>query len=159
MARTLSNREQIAQINLDRMGFRSYVPKIRRTIRHARKQTNVLSPMFPNYIFVILNLSHDRWRSVNGTIGVSSLIMGAELPRAVPHGVVESLAQTCDQRTIALDYAFKVGDRVRILSGPFADVVGQLDSLDERGRVRVLLEIMGGHVAAYGHRSTLTPTA
>ena len=73
-----SGRERAA--NLSRQGFRSYAPRVRRTIRHARKLRNVLVPLFPGYIFVILNLSTDRWRSVNGTIGVASLIMGAEQP-------------------------------------------------------------------------------
>jgi hypothetical protein len=42
----------------------------------------------------------DRWRSVNGTFGVASLIVGAEQPRPVPPGVVEALAASCESRGV-----------------------------------------------------------
>ena len=35
------------------------------------------------------------------------------------------------------------GGTVRILTGPFADQLGTLQTLDDHGRARVLLEIMG----------------
>ncbi len=156
VARTLPHRENGACLNIDRIGFRSFVPRVRRTIRHARKLRNVLAPLFPGYIFVILDLSRDRWRSVNGAIGVASLIMGAEQPMPVPHGVVEALIAASESSgTVRFDHEFEVGQKVRILSGPFAESVCQLERLDDRGRVRVLLEIMGGQVSAYLDRSVL----
>jgi transcription antitermination factor NusG len=62
----------------------SSLPKRVKTIRHARKLTNVTAPLFPGYIFVQLDLTRDRWRSVNGTFGIASLIMQGERPHAVP---------------------------------------------------------------------------
>ena len=123
-------------------------PKVQRTVRHARKLRTVLAPLFPGYIFVILDLSKHRWRSVNGTIGVASLIMGAEQPLPVPPGVVEALiASSESSQIVRLDPGLEIGQRVRILSGPFAEALCELVHLDEKGRVRVLLEIMGGQVA------------
>ena len=131
VARVLPHREVSAQLNLSRQGFRSYAPRVRRTIRHARKQRNVLAPLFPGYIFVSLNLSTDRWRSVNNTIGVASLIMGAEQPMPVPGGIVEAMVATTDQAgLIRLDGDLQVGQRVRILSGPFAERLGRLIHLE-----------------------------
>src|SRR5580704_14171088 len=72
-AQTLPHRENSAQFNLERMGLRIFFPRARRTIRHARKLRNVFAPLFPGYVFLILDLSRDRWRSVNGAIGVASL--------------------------------------------------------------------------------------
>jgi len=48
---------------------------------------------------------------------------------------------------------------VRILTGPFADFVGKLDRLDDAGRVRVLLDMMGTAVPVALHRSALCPAA
>jgi transcription antitermination factor NusG len=115
----------------------------------------VFAPLFPGYIFVILNLSRDRWRSVNSTTGVASLVMGVDKPMAVPSGVVEGLITRESYGTIRLDSDLKVGDRVRILSGPFAETLCNIERLDDRGRVRVLLEIMGGQVMAQVDRSVL----
>src|SRR5271166_1469580 len=89
VARVLPHREASAQFNLHRQGYRSFAPGLRRTIRHARTMRNVIAPLFPGYIFVILDLSADRWRCVNSTIGVASLIMGVEQPTPVPPGIVE----------------------------------------------------------------------
>jgi transcription antitermination factor NusG len=159
-ARTLPYRENSAQFNLQRLGFGTFFPRVRRTIRHARKLRNVLAPLFPGYVFVILDLSRDRWRSVNGAIGVASLIMGAEQPIPVPRGVVEALIAARDGcGPVCLDQHLEIGQQVRILSGPFAQALCRLEQLDDRGRVCVLLEIMGGQVAAYLDRSALGPAA
>jgi transcription antitermination factor NusG len=43
-------------------------------------------------------------------------------------------------------YQLKEGQSLRVTAGPFADLVGQLEWLDDKRRVRVLLELMGGTV-------------
>lgn len=160
VARTQPHRETTAQFNLQERGFRVFVPRLQRTVRHARKLRNVLAPLFPGYVFVILDPSHDRWRAINATTGVSSLIMGLEQPMPVPVGVVEALiALRSNSGMVRLDHDLKLGQRVRILSGPFSESIGKLDQFDDRGRVRVLLEIMGCEVPALLDRSALAPTA
>jgi transcription antitermination factor NusG len=120
----------------------------------------VLKPLFPGYIFIIIDVSKHRWRTINGTFGVSSLIMGADRPRAVPPHVVEALIDSCENRgTVMLEPTLEVGQRVRILSGPFSEILCRLAHLDDRGRVRVLLEIMGMEVAAQLDRSAVAPAA
>jgi transcription antitermination factor NusG len=147
-------------INLHRLGFRSFVPRLRRTVRHARRLRDTLQPLFACYIFIIIDLSKHRWRSVNGTFGVASLIMGAEQPRPVPPGVVEGLVASGEScGAVRFDDGLEVGQKVRILSGPFAETLCRLAHLDDRGRVRVLLELMGMEVAAQLDRSALAPAA
>jgi transcription antitermination factor NusG len=160
VARVLGHQENRAQINLHRLGFRSFVPRLRRTVRHARRLQNILKPLFPGYIFIVIDLSKHRWRTVNGTFGVSSLIMGGEQPRPVPPCVVEALIASCENPgTVMLEPDLEVGQRVRILSGPFAETLCRLAHLDDRGRVRVLLEVMGMEVAAHLDRSSIAPAA
>jgi transcription antitermination factor NusG len=158
VARTLPFRENSAQFNIQRLGFETYVPRVQRTVRHARKLRNVLAPLFSSYVFVILDLSRDRWRSVNGATGVASLIMGAEQPIPAPRGVVEALvAMREGSGAVSFHQDLAIGQMVRILSGPFAQAICRLDRLDDRGRVCVLLEIMGGHITACLDRSALGP--
>ena len=160
VARVLPHQENRAQFNLHRLGFRSFVPRLRRTVRHARRLQDALKPLFPGYVFIIIDLSKHRWRSVNGTFGVASLIMGAEQPRPVPSGVVEALVASCESRgAVRVDDSLEVGQKVRIVSGPFAETLCRLAQLDDRGRVRVLLEIMGMEVAAELDRSAIAPAA
>jgi transcriptional antiterminator RfaH len=121
---------------------------------------DTLQPLFPGYVFIVIDLSKQRWRSINGTFGVGSLIMGAEQPVPVPPGVVEGLVASSESRgVVRIDDGLEIGQQVRILSGPFAETLCRLAHLDDRGRVRVLLEIMGMEVAARLDRSALAPAA
>ena len=158
VARALTHQENQALFNLHRLGFRSFLPRLRRTVRHARKLRDTLNSLFPGYIFVIIDLSKHRWRSVNGTFGVASLIMGADQPTPVPLGVVEALVDSyANCGAIRLDDDLEIGQKVRILSGPFAETICRLAHLDGRGRVRVLLEIMGMEVATQLDRCVISP--
>jgi transcription antitermination factor NusG len=160
VARVLTHQENRAQFNLHRLGFRNFLPRLRRTVRHARKLRDTLNPLFPGYIFVIIDLSKHRWRSINGTFGVASLIMGGEQPMPVPPRVVEALVATCESHgVVRLNDGLEIGQKVRILSGPFAETLCRLARLDDRGRVHVLLEIMGMEVAAQLDRSAIAPAA
>ena len=137
-------KELYASANLENQGFVTFTPRLRRTVRHARQLKTVLAALFPRYLFVSLDLSRDRWRSVNGTFGVSRIVTDGNLPAPVPRGLVETLMETADGNgTVALGAPLTPGEDVRLLHGPFADQIGRLVRLDDAGRARVLLEILG----------------
>jgi transcriptional antiterminator RfaH len=115
--------------------------------------------MFPRYMFLILDLSRDRWLSVRNTVGVSTLFTCDGRPVPVPAGVVEKLMVSYDKKLADLDSVLTKGQSVRILSGPFADLVGRLDRLDAAGRTRVLLEIMSTSVPVTIHRRSICAVA
>jgi len=149
-----------AQFHLRAQGFRTYVPQFLKTVRHARQLRTVRSPLFPRYLFVILDLGRDRWLSIRSTIGVSSLFVCDSRPVPVPAGIVEALIERTDEFQVTrLDVDLIEGQAVRLLTGPFTDLVGTLDRLDANGRVRVLLDIMGSTVPVAVHRSVLAAAA
>jgi transcription elongation factor/antiterminator RfaH len=156
---TLPKSEGRAEVHLRAQGFLTYLPKINTTVRHARRFRNVQAPLFARYMFIILDLSRDRWLSVHSTIGVSTLFACEGRPIAVPAGVVEELISSYDQTVESKESRFARGQSVRILSGPFAELIGTLDRLDAGGRTRVLLEIMSTVVPVTIHRQALCPAA
>ena len=160
LAHTLPKSEWKAELHLGAQGFRTFQPQIRKTIRHARRLKTVRGPLFPRYLFVILDLERDRWLSVRSTVGVASLVSSRDdRPVPVPAGIVESLIARSEDDLTRLDSGLVKGQQVRILTGPFVDFVGTLDRLNEAGRVRVLLEMMGTAVPLTLHRSALAPAA
>ena len=160
LAHTLPKSEWKAELHLGAQGFRTFLPQIRKTIRHARQLKTVRAPLFPRYLFVILDLERDRWLSVRSTVGVSSLFSSRDgRPVPVPIGIVESLIERSEDALTRLDSNLVKGQNVRILTGPFVDFVGTLDRLNGAGRVRVLLEMMGTAVPVTLHRSALAPAA
>ena len=160
LVHTLPHCERRAQLHLRAQGFRTHFPTIQKTIRHARQLRTVRAPLFPRYIFLILDLGRDRWLSAWSTVGVSSLYACENRPVPVPEGVVETLIANSDEANLALFASgLTTGQSVRVLSGPFANFVGKLERLDSAGRVRVLLEIMGTAVPVAIRRSALCPAA
>ena len=141
---TLPWREFGAKKQLEFQGYETFLPLHLKTVRHARQFRTVKAPFFPRYLFVSLDLSRDRWRSVNGTFGVASLIMEGDRPKPVPYGVTESLAGfTGSEGLLSFAPLMQPPQKVRVLTGPLANHVGELIGADEQGRVRILLEIMG----------------
>jgi transcriptional antiterminator RfaH len=160
LVHTLPHGERRAQLHLGAQGFRTHFPTIERTIRHARQLRTVRAPLFPRYIFLILDLGRDRWLSVWGTVGVSSLYTCNDRPVPVPEGIVETLIANSDEANLSLFASgLATGQSVRILSGPFANFVGTLERLDAAGRVRVLLEMMGTAVPVAVRRGAICPAA
>src|ERR1700739_3482109 len=56
VAHTQPQREAIALTHLREQGFRGFLPRRLKNVRHARKVQTVLAPLFTRYVFVILNL-------------------------------------------------------------------------------------------------------
>ena len=74
--------------------------------------------------------------------------MRGDQPNPVPRGVVEALIEAADARGIVqLGAKLQIGGPVRLMAGPFAEQIAILDSLDDSGRVKVLLDILGRQVA------------
>jgi transcription antitermination factor NusG len=157
---TLPFAEGRAGAQLENQSFHTFLPKRLKTVRHARKLNTVIAPFFPRYLFVALDLKRDRWRSVNGTFGVSSLIMAGDLPCPAPHGIVETMLTMSDaEGVLQLHSDLKVGAPVRLGAGPFAEQLGIIDRLDDSGRIRVLLNIFGRQVVVCLNRSHALPAA
>lgn len=154
--RTRPFRELTAADQLRQQGLRPFVPLIQKTVRHARKIRSVQAPLFPGYSFVYLNLREEPWRAINGTYGVVRLLMANEMPIPVPRGVVEKIQSLVDERgLVRLDGGLAVGQTVEVINGPFARLIGELVRLDAKGRVQVLLDLMGGKMPVAMERMNL----
>jgi len=147
VVRTLAQRERHAVQQLTNQAYRPFLPLHLKNRRHARKVETISAPLFPRYLFVILDLTRDRWRSINGTLGVDRLLTSGGEPQPVPRGVVENLVLAADaEGSVNFNFGLREGQSVKVTAGPFANLIGSLEKLDERGRVRVLLELMGATV-------------
>lgn len=142
--------EQRAAANLARQGYETYLPLYRRRRSHARRVELVERPLFPRYLFVRFDPRADRWRPILGTFGVSGLVRIGDIPVPVPGGIVEALRANQEAHafddTISPVRKLGVGARIRVLAGPFADLVGKFQALADSERVFVLLEMLGREV-------------
>ena len=98
VVQALARREPIAKMRLEEQGYKIFLPQMIKTVRHARKMRQARVAVFPGYLFVALNPLKDRWRSINGTIGVARMIMANEGPAPVPRGMPWMARRRCRRR-------------------------------------------------------------
>ncbi len=149
VAHTHPNGEMRAVANLERQGFATYLPRYLKKRRHARRVDIVPVPVFPRYVFVAIDLHHQRWLSIRSTVGVSRLVSQGDAPMAVPAGIVESLRERHDEAGFVRLLAppgLKAGDKVRVLGGAFEEAMGLLEEVTDEQRVTILLDLLGRKV-------------
>lgn len=140
-------KEGIAKKHLVDQGYDVYLPMIKKTRRHARKVEEVLTPLFPGYLFVALDLKSSPWRSVNGTRGVVHLLMNNQLnPATVPSSIINDIkSRETEQEIVDISSLelFSKGEKVLIVDGIFKEYTAFFEAMDSKKRVHLLLNFMG----------------
>ena len=141
LAQVKPNAQGLATTNLRRQGFEVFHPVRRVTRRSGGAFRAALRPLFPGYLFVGAAEDGPALSRVNATRGVVRLVSFGLAPSPLPTRLVAGLQARCDDSGVLgeLD-ALNVGDRVRLLSGPFADYVARVEALDEGQRLWAVLE-------------------
>ena len=136
--------ENRAAEHLRRQGYQTYLPQCSRWRSYARRLELVRRPLFPRYLFVFLDIMRTQWRPILSTVGVSTILMREGKPNPVPQGVVDMIqeGEANGEMDRMISRRFSLGEPVRILEGPFADLIGRFQGLADRERVYVLLELM-----------------
>lgn len=144
---TQPNKEKIALVNLQQQNFEAFLPVYEKSRRHARKVDTVQRPLFPGYLFVAFDLHIDRWRSINGTRGVSYLLCTEDTkPLPVPKDIIENLqTEQASKGHVSLKAltSFMVGDKARLLEGPFSDEIVVFNQMTDQDRAQILVHFMG----------------
>ena len=78
------NSHRLAERNLLRQGFETFLPMQKITRRKASRFVSDLKPLFPGYMFVSVNSDLAPWRTINNTIGVSKLVSFEGKPKPLP---------------------------------------------------------------------------
>lgn len=149
VVQTHTHAEGKAAAHLARQGFDVYLPRYRKRRRHARRVDIVTPALFPRYLFVAVDVSQQRWRSIQSTVGVARLVCNGDAPTPVDNEVVVALRRREDaDGLVCLPQAprFAAGEKVRILDGAFAACVGLFEGMSDNDRVAVLLDMLGRKV-------------
>src|SRR5687767_11209323 len=97
---TKPRQETLAQANLARQRYETYLPRVRRAVKRQGRQVSVIDPMFPRYLFIYLDGRTDNWGPIRSTIGVASLVRFGEEAARVPEKLVTALRQREDEQGV-----------------------------------------------------------
>jgi len=155
---TQPRKERLALHHLGNQQFETFCPLRRISRRIGTRHVTMLEPFFPSYAFVRVDTRRERWRSINGTIGVARLVGFGPEPSPLPDGLIERFRQLCDdQGELAFDEGLRAGQSVRIMGGPLDALCGLLVSAEPGKRVTVLLELLSGATKVKLTRDCLIP--
>jgi transcriptional antiterminator RfaH len=137
--------ERVAQENLERQGFETYLPLMRQTRRRAHRRVTVIEPLFPRYLFIHLDAEKDNWSPIRSTIGVTSLVRFGTRPAQAPDTLINELQtqESPDGLHNHPNRSFRKGEKVCIEEGPLAGYEAIWLARNGKERAQILLEIMG----------------
>jgi transcriptional antiterminator NusG len=100
--------------------------------------------VFPGYVLVNMIYSNESWFVVRNTPGVTGFVgMGTE-PAPLRPEEVSSILRRMEAEAPHVKVTFKVGERVRIIDGPFNDFRGTVSEIEaDRSKVRVMVNFFG----------------
>lgn len=145
---TKSRFENVVHDGLYRKSVDVFLPKI--TVRSKRKDRKkmIRVPLFPGYVFVKSNLNPDHHLDIVKTVGAVKLVGNNQGPVSVPDDTIDSLKiMVASEQPVETGYQYNRGDRVMVVHGPFAGVVGIFERYGGHGRIVVHIEALGQFAA------------
>ncbi len=130
---------------IETMGMHDYVfqvvvPTIEEIEIREGKRRTLKRCLFPGYIMVEMILTDDSWYMVRNTPGVTGFVGMGNQPTPLRPEAVQSILRRMEANAPQVRATFNVGQKVRIIEGPFVDFIGVVDGIDEeRNKVRVLV--------------------
>ena len=137
--------KRIEYMNMSEKIFRVEVPQKTITQVKAGKKTEKDEKVFPGYVLVEMIMDEDSWYVVRHTAGVTRFVGSAKKPIPARDSEIKKVlgrATTDAPQRIELDV--KAGDKVRIISGPFAEFVGDITEVyPDKAKLRANVSIFG----------------
>jgi len=136
--------EALARDSIQAIDIAAFLPMVARPLRGH----SVLQPLFPGYLFALIDTDAPSWGNVFRARGVEDVLRapGSTTPASVPASRVEAIMAHCSARQVVEDdprpHLIAAGVSVQITTGMWADHRGvcQWSSHD---RVALLLDVMG----------------
>ncbi len=114
-------------------------------IRRGRK-INSERKFFPGYVLVKMDMSDQAYHLVKNTPKVTGFLGSGLKPMPVSEREVARIIGAIEEGVehVKPTISFEIGEKVKVIDGPFASFDGSVESVDEdRARLRVSVSIFG----------------
>jgi transcription antitermination factor NusG len=146
--RTEPQRERMAATALHGHRVEVFLPEFQRKKLCGRKMRLEWPALFPGYFFAKLPPSGkiwDRIRTVGGMLDKHPVLLNGDGPYKMEFGVIRLIAEF--ENDLASPRLrppkFQIGQTVRFREGPFEGLFAGVETMDDRGRVTVLMSLLG----------------
>lgn len=149
---TNPNCQARAALGLHEIGYRTFYPKIRRWVSHARVRKAKDTPLLGRYIFVEVDDQNDQQsfyavRAVNGIESVLSTWQPTAWGmRVQPAAFKSDWIDSMRLRQMAGEWdttrgAFPIGARIKLMEGEFADRLATVTAIEGKRRKTIVFKL------------------
>lgn len=136
--------KRIEYMNMTEKIFRVEVPQKTVTQVKGGKKTEREEKIFPGYVLVEMIMDDDSWYVVRHTAGVTKFVGSAKKPVPAKDSEIKKIINRSQSQTQKIQLDVKAGDKVRIISGPFSDFVGDITEVyPDKAKLRANVSIFG----------------
>ena len=150
---TYSGYENKVKVNLEKrieymnMGdkiFRIEVPQKTVVQMKGGKKQEKEEKVFPGYVLVEMIMDEDSWYVVRHTSGVTKFVGSVKKPIPVKESEINRILHRSSSQVEKVELDVKAGDKVRIISGPFADFDADIiEVYPDKSKLRANVSIFG----------------
>lgn len=136
--------KRIEYMNMSDKIFRVEVPQKTVTQIKAGKKQEKDEKIFPGYVLVEMIMDEDSWYVVRHTAGVTKFVGSAKKPIPAKDSEIKKIINRAGSQTQKIELDVKVGDKVKITSGPFAEFIGDITEVyPDKSKLRANVSIFG----------------
>ena len=135
---------RIEYMNMSDRIFRVEVPQKTVTQIKNGKKHEKDEKIFPGYVLVEMIMDEDSWYVVRHTAGVTKFVGSAKKPIPAKESEIKKIIHRSTSQVQKIELDVKAGDKIRIISGPFADFVGDITEVyPDKAKLRVSVSVFG----------------
>ena len=136
--------KRIEYMNMADKIFRIEVPQKTITKMKDGKKTDREEKIFPGYVLVEMIMDDDSWYVVRHTAGVTKFVGSAKRPIPAKDAEIKKIIHKTQNQVSKVELDVKAGDKVRIISGPFSEFIGDITEVyPDKSKLRAMVSIFG----------------
>lgn len=138
--------ERIFNFGAEELFSDIYIPEEAVVSNVKGKKRTLKKKFFPGYILIKMIMNDKTWHLVRDTDKITGFI-GANKNRPSPLSDEEAQFLTNQAKEgftgMKVNTSFSEGDSVRVIEGPFTSFIGTVETVTDKGKVRVQVSIFG----------------
>ena len=136
--------KRIEYTNMGDKSFRIEVPQKTVVQMKGGKKQEKEEKVFPGYVLVEMIMDEDSWYVVRHTSGVTKFVGSVKKPIPVKESEIKRILHRTSSQVEKVELDVKPGDKVRIISGPFADFDADIiEVYPDKSKLRANVSIFG----------------
>jgi transcriptional antiterminator NusG len=137
-------RQRIESLGMEDKIFDVVVPTEKKIKIKGGKRAEVEEKIYPGYVMVDMVVTDDSWYVVRNTPRVTGFVGAGIHPIPLEQSEVDMLFSRMNSETVKHKIDLLVNDPVIVVDGPFKELEGKVDEVDEeRGKVKILVSMFG----------------